>query len=366
MSETDIIILGASARAAATSARRAGWTPWCADLFADTDLQRMATVRQVAETNYPRGLLDALADTPQVPVLYTGGLENHPGLIAKTNRPLWGNSPEVLRAIRDPRKWTQCLREQGLPCPRVAFATPTDGSWLLKPRKSAGGIGIRAYAGQSFNRRTHFLQQHIAGDPCSAVFVGATLVGVCRQLIGVPWLNASGYQYCGNIGPVPLDDATPWKRLGEVLAQSFGLCGLIGIDAITKDGILYPVEINPRYTASVELFERSHRSALLPLHQASCAGSSMPKSIWPAGAIWGKAILYARQTFAFPDEGPWLASLENGIDLDHAEYADIPHVGAIIERGRPVLTLFASAATVSECETILQEKAQALDRRLWG
>lgn len=382
MNDQQVIILGASARAAATSARRAGWTPWCVDLFADADLERIATVRQAPLDAYPHGLFDALAEAPHVPVIYTGALENWPGLIENIARPLWGNPPDVLRTIRDPYRWTQYLNDHEIPCPRIACALPADGEWLLKPRKSAGGIGVRAYAGQRFKPRTHYLQQRIDGDACSAVFLGAELVGVCRQLIGVPWLNAIGYQYCGNVGPLPLERAAGlvpadpsagtspaacWRQFGVALTDGFGLRGLFGIDAIVQDGVPWPVEINPRYTASLELFERSYRYALLTRHRAIFEEAPLP--IFPRldpSIIWGKAILYARQSFAFPADGPWLASLEDGVDLDNTEYADIPHAGAIIERGQPVLTMFASAATVSECETMLQEKAQALDRRLWG
>src|SRR5580765_6179499 len=101
-----VTIIGASARAAAMSALRAGWTPWCADLFGDVDLQRVATVRKIPAETYPHGLLAALADTPRMPVVYTGALENRPDLIEKINCPLWGNTPEVVRAVRSPRRWT--------------------------------------------------------------------------------------------------------------------------------------------------------------------------------------------------------------------------------------------------------------------
>src|SRR5205807_1833458 len=126
----DIILIGASTRAAAMSARRAGWTPWCADLFADADLQRIATVRKVPIETYPHGLIDALVNAPRAPVIYTGALENRPDLIAKIDRPLWGNSPEVLRAIRSPERWTQCLRQRGFSCPAIADAPTTTGRWL--------------------------------------------------------------------------------------------------------------------------------------------------------------------------------------------------------------------------------------------
>ena len=52
-----LLIFGASVRAAAFSALRAGLQPWCADLFADADLRaRCPTIRVPAEV-YPDGFL---------------------------------------------------------------------------------------------------------------------------------------------------------------------------------------------------------------------------------------------------------------------------------------------------------------------
>jgi uncharacterized protein len=358
--DADVILLGASTRAAAGSALRAGWIPWCIDLFADADLQNIAVVRKVPMDAYPHGLLEALTDAPQAPVIYTGALENRPDLIARIDRPLWGNSPTVLRAIRDPSQWTSSLHAHGLPCPALVDA-PTAGRWLLKPRKSGGGLGIQLYVGQAFNPRTHFLQEWIDGVPMSAVYLGqnddATLLGVTQQLIGTPWLNATGFHYAGNIGPLRLE-SVPWQRLGAALAKAFHLRGLFGIDAILCDGVPFPVEINPRYTASVEIVERAYKRPLLQWHGDVFRGRSATPVIPPNERLHGKAILYARETLAFPERGPWLE--------DETEYADIPHAGEIIEQGRPVLTLFTSGATAAECETNLREKAQALDRSWWA
>ncbi len=369
-----VILLGASTRAAATSALRAGWTPWCVDLFGDADLTRRATARKVALAAYPQGLLAALADAPDelAPVIYVGALENRPGVIGRIMRPLWGNAPDVLRAIRTPSLWQRCLQTAGLPCPALTDAPPTAGRWLLKPRKSGGGLGIRLYAGQAFSPRTHFLQESIDGVSTSAIFLGkdddAILLGVTEQLVGAPWLNAPAFHYAGSIGPLPIEPITAatWRALGSALASAFHLRGLFGVDAILRDGVPWPVEINPRYTASVEILERSSKTPFLPWHRD--VFERRPSSIVVPNptAIWGKAVLYARATFAFPPSGPWDAALADGVDLDRTEFADIPHAGAIIEQGRPVLTLFASGESTAACLMKLRENASALDRRLWG
>ena len=53
-----LLIVGASARAAAWSARRAGFDVVAADLFADTDLQQLAKTIQVEPREYPQALGD--------------------------------------------------------------------------------------------------------------------------------------------------------------------------------------------------------------------------------------------------------------------------------------------------------------------
>jgi predicted ATP-grasp superfamily ATP-dependent carboligase len=162
------VILGASTRAAAQSAWRAGLQPWCADVFADADLRRLCPVRHVPLARYPAGLLDALADAPPGPVLYTGALENYPRLLQRIDRPLWGNPPAVVRRVRDPQRLAETLRAAGLPSLAVRTAPVADGGhWLLKPRRGAGGQGIALYTGQAFDPRRHYLQAFRPGPPAA-------------------------------------------------------------------------------------------------------------------------------------------------------------------------------------------------------
>ena len=53
----NLLIFGASVRAAAFSALRAGLQPWCADLFADADLRARCPTIQVPPGLYPQGFL---------------------------------------------------------------------------------------------------------------------------------------------------------------------------------------------------------------------------------------------------------------------------------------------------------------------
>lgn len=131
-----LAIVGASARAAAFSAVRAGFRVVTADLFADADLAQQATARRISD--YPAGFLPWLREQRVSAWMYTGALENYPRLVDQMSRvaPLWGNSGRQLREVRSPIRLAKCLTEAGLSFPEVVLSSqdiPCDGTWLLKP-----------------------------------------------------------------------------------------------------------------------------------------------------------------------------------------------------------------------------------------
>ncbi len=375
-----LLLFGASARAAAFSALRAGLSPWCADLFADSDLTRLCPTLAIPAAGYPRGFLEVSARGPAGPWMYVGGLENRPALVESLarSRPLWGNGSDVLRRVRDPVALASVLTEAGLPCPQVSRTVEDlpPGRWLVKPLDGAGGRGITSLQpGLTPGKRT-YLQEFIDGAPYSAVYVGretgALLLGATRQLVGESWLHAAPFHYCGSLGPLPLASATlaTLRQLGDVLATTFGLRGLFGVDFMLRGGTPWPVEVNPRYTASVEVLEHATGLTALALHRAvfdpsaALTGDFVPPA---RPSLLGKAILFAREALTFPSDGPWLATLQQPAPLTAPPaFADIPPPDQRIEKGRPVLTFFVVGKSPGEVMAQLTQTAADLDRQLLG
>ncbi len=372
-----LTIVGASARAAAASARRAGLVPWTADLFTDADLRAMVpgAVRCPAG-RYPRALVDILRDGPPGPWMYTGGLENHPNLVGRMAavRPLWGNGPEALAACRSPFNVARILRDAGVPALEVRSADAGrrgHHSWLRKPLAGSAGQGITFAGPQEATpdpgrrrRWAQYYQEFVSGVPMSAVFVRARgdvrLLGMTEQLIGVGWLNAPPFRYAGNIGPVdpPPELLHHLLRIGRVLSERCGLLGLFGVDFVLNGGRPWVVEVNPRYPASVEVLERATGVAALALHRTAFdpdASPSRPGA--PGPAVVGKAIVYAPRPLIMP---------RNGSADDRSWVADVPAAGEAIEKGRPVLTVFAEADRRDECLAELMDRVGRVRRGLFG
>jgi predicted ATP-grasp superfamily ATP-dependent carboligase len=156
--------------------------------------------------------------------------------------------------------------------------------------------------------------------------------------------------------------------LGAALGRGFGLRGLFGVDCVVRDGVPSPVEVNPRYTASVEVIEYATGLQALALHRRAFdpAAPLPPAPVEPASVV-GKAILFARAALSFPERSPWGSWTTSfpGAEIMPA-FADVPHPGDRIEASRPILTCFHRAPTVDECLGELRRLADDLDRWLFG
>jgi predicted ATP-grasp superfamily ATP-dependent carboligase len=378
-----LIVLGASARAWASSVARTGLVVHAADLFADRDLLAVASAIAIPPERYPAALAEAAAGFPSGPWCYTGALENHPGLVDSiaATRPLAGNAGDAIRRVRSPRLLAEGLAAAGIDFPQThddPHGLPRDGRWLRKPRASGGGQGIAPWtgpeaAGAALRRSQGFVwQEHRTGLPVAGAFVvtsrGARLVGASRQLIGVKAWNAPPFAYCGSVDVDPLTLPAglgdQWNRIGALLAGSFGLRGAVGVDAIvTPSGRLVVIEINPRPTASMELIDRRSGGALAADHLAACGIVTGPPRPAPAGGRWAKAILRTAQAIAVDerlcDRLDSRSEVWSGADGWPA-IADLPRCGTVMPSGAPCLTLFAVADTGRGARRLLDERMGAV------
>jgi predicted ATP-grasp superfamily ATP-dependent carboligase len=373
-----LTIVGSSARAAAVSAARSGFIVYAADLFADVDLGRVARWATPVD-DYPAGLGDIIRGTQQGPWLYTGALENHPDLIDAwaSQRPLWGNSGEVVRRVRDPLALAATLAEVGLQAPAVTTRSdrvPTDGSWLAKPFKSAGGQRIsrwRRSEGADIdeyesNPSSWYFQQEIEGEPHSAVYVmaggHAVLLGVTEQKIGSQDFASKDFRYRGSVGPIDLlpREKDVVLQIGEVLADAFSLTGFVGVDFVLNSEGVWTVEVNPRLTASVEVIERACGLAAVHLHANACEHGALPIAAAIAGSQFaGKEIVFAPERVRFSPSAQ-AGAFETSDEILPSWLADIPRADTFIDAGWPIATVLATGNSLAAVRADLQRKATML------
>lgn len=350
MSAPAVGVVGASARAAVMSLARAGRSAWAVDLFCDRDLKRIAPCVRCPFEQFPHGIPVIAKQFPPGPVMYTGGLENHPDVITDLakDREILGAGPSELKRLRERPDSAGAL-------------VPATGRWLVKSFRSSGGLGVRRAVPGETVPDGHYLEEFLDGPVMSAVFHDGELLGITEQIVGASWLHAREFLYAGNLvgwalptrssgacGELQLTQAFPLTSgaVGgqcppyEIPTPAVRLAGYSGIDFILKNSTPIVLEINPRYPASVEVIEFARHF----------------------GCAVGKAIYFAPRSFAFSRSGPWDADLEGTFEPWRLPtYADIPEPGELMEAGSPVLTFFAAASTADECRERLQSRARELD-----
>ncbi len=131
-------------------------------------------------------------------------------------------------------------------------------------------------------------------------------------MVGETWLKAMPFHYCGSIGPLAVNGALQQRieQIGQVLVEQFGLRGLFGVDLIIDADGPYPVEVNPRYTASMEVLEYATGLRVMDLHgRAFDHWNETPTAFITkdelSKRVVGKAIIFATRSFEFPGNGAW-------------------------------------------------------------
>jgi predicted ATP-grasp superfamily ATP-dependent carboligase len=363
-----VLIAGVSGRAAAASAARAGLDVTSLDAYADADAHPAVRALSVARDYRRRYSAPTAARIARAiecdAVAYLSNFENHAPAIEElaAGRTLLGNAPDVVRRVRDPKLLAEAFRRDGLPVPRLADVGQLarrpgheSGHWICKPIRSGGGRRVRVWNGRRLPAGC-YLQERIDGAARSVVFVAArgaaSVLGVSRQLIGERAFGVSQYRYCGNILE-PVDERL-WQ-CAESLARSavaeFGLVGVNGIDCVERDGILYPIELNPRWSSSMELVERASGVSMFGVHADACLDGRVPPAPAGGGRAHGKAIVFAREPVVAGDTRPW---------LEDPAVADVPHPGDRIAAGDPVCTLFAAAPAGESCVAALAARAASI------
>lgn len=396
------LLVGVSVRAVMESAAASGHRVTGIDFFGDADALlhgRVICLEDLGQKQTVNNLFKAAKEIPCSGLVYASGPENTPEeLQFWENRGLLrGNEGSVLRKVRDPWKLQQCLKISGVQMPPFYSVEQwkksiKKGRWLLKALNRGSCHGITGLPeGMAHAPDTLFelnrlspciVQRYIEGVSASATFLSdgydAVVLGTSRQLIGRGRGN-SGEQlffYEGNI--VPLDvrgfmDNNYLSKINDVaksLTLGFGLKGINTVDFILNSEGIWILEVNPRWSASVELIERYLGGSLFNHHVRGCAGRGLPRfeETNPAGTdragrneelkcFIGKKLVFAERDLHIGDlkEKAFRCLYEQGV-------RDIPRSNTKIGKGQPLCTVLAEGISDQHCLLRLQERSRLTHR----
>jgi len=152
--------------------------------------------------------------------------------------------------------------------------------------------------------------------------------------------------------------------MAEKLTRAVGLCGVNGVDVVlgrdeTGRPVPHLVEINPRYTASMELVEWAYGLSVFDAHVRSSDGNlpifHLEEHLVPRlSSYYGKAIVYARHNGTMPETA---GGRKKG-------RRDIPFPGERIAAQHPICTVLAQGESRDVCWRRLLAEVDAVRQEI--
>lgn len=351
-----MLIVATSGRALAQCAARSGYSSVVLDCFADADTCALAeTASSVADSSglgLDRIRLLEAAERLSPPrdtdaMVYGAGFESDPALLERFSERyrLCGNAPEVVRLVTNPATLFPLLGRAGFRYPDTRLEPPenSDG-WLIKRIGSAGGLHVQRCGARPFEPARDYFQRAVAGRVCSALFLAdrrrARIVGLSEAL---PPGNGcfSPFAYSGAVSHAEVsraicEDLAP--KLNALVAAT-GLVGLNGIDFVVDRDSYLVIELNPRPTATLELYDPEIADGLLNAHLSACIGEPIDLE-QRRGPLRAHAIVFARSTFRVSptwQPSPWCS--------------DIPYPQTLLSPGMPICSVRAEGNSRAEVKS---------------
>lgn len=360
------------------AAKRAGYSVTAIDAFADrqtVDLADTTVLVGCSDNGFNADALLAAVNkldaSQYLGFVYGSGFEAQPELLQQVADiiPLIGNTPAVVQAVKAPLTFFAVLQQNHIQYPELLEQLPAnnaDAAEAVYLRKLVGGSGGSHIAivddecakSSSAKPSNCYYQRYVAGRSVSLLFVAhnhqITVVGFNEQ-----WVDAVAsmpFRYGGAVSNIVLQESIQQQLIGaaEKLTVAFGLLGLSSLDAIVQGESVYVLEINPRLSATVDLYamdshEGEHEN-LLNWHVNAClknADFKYEKTVVKASKA--HAIVYApfdlqiAHDFNWPD---WVV--------------DNPSSAMQISAGEPVCTVIAIADSPDEAKQLAHIRVKML------
>jgi len=331
-----VLIVAGSGRMLAQAARAAGLKPLVIDLYADLDTQGYAQdfmqISSLAEVHLIPSVDYFIEHYAVTTVIYGSGFEYHPESLRYLGRRLrvLGNTPDTFIGLHDKPAFFASLDQLNIPYPAVCFSAPDGvGVWLVKPMQGQGGVGIWRYHWKDCVGAAVYWQKLQAGTQHSVLFLAD---GQQAQVIGfnTQWAVNLGanreFLFSGIINSCDLPAALQEQVIGwlKKLVPAFELKGLNSLDFIRSGDNSQVLEINPRPSASMQLYDAD----LLARHIKASRGelTNYPQS----SGYTGYQIVYAEQDIIIPDGFAW----PDGC-------MDLPGNGVMCRAGQPICSIIA-------------------------
>jgi uncharacterized protein len=361
-----LIVAAIASRAYVQAAVAAGFEVLALDVFCDVDTQKLAfETRQINLGDYGFNatellkILDELDLAQFTGLCYGAGFEAQPQVLVEIAKrlPVLGNSVETLRHSKNPKIFVELCSAYEMLTPKTAFKRPIRTlGWVSKQLGASGGAHIKPLLPLDLPSQLPVYYQKVTdGTPISCLFladgVHAEVIGFSEQWCASTAL--SPYRYGGAVSHASLSQHCKKAITAfiQIISFKLGLRGINSIDFLVDDDYVYALEINPRLSATLDLYT-AKQGNYFASHIKAC---QVQLSDWPSvkGVSRAHQIIYTRQAIKTPANMNWPDWV-----------CDIPQPDIDIEAGAPLCTVVAEAHTAHAAKQMVLERAASLRQEL--
>jgi len=373
-----VLLIAQHAGMMARSLSRAGIRANAIDQFGDADLYAYVNRHVRLDMNDELALqqtVDLLAPPDCGHGLIIGsGIDTHPQRVKRlaAGRTLLGNSPEILELINTPSAFFALLDRLSISYPETrCFAPDRLEGWLYKRGCSEGGKGVAFCAPRGLALMTPgdqdkpcgYFQRYIPGKAMSALFLAhagqARIIGFNtlwnETTPDAPFLFA-GAVNCADLTHAQQEQVCDYI---ERIVAACALTGLNSLDFVLDRGRVRVLELNPRPSATLMLYDELLPEGLMWAHIQVCRNIAAPEWV-KDGHVRAFRILYAQRAISVPLGFFWPIWC-----------FDCPDAGARVAANEPVCTITtqhapAAVSDAASAAILLERRAQALLAMLEG
>ncbi len=292
----------------------------------------------------------------------------------ETEWTIFGNSSSTIQAINQPKSFFQGLTQLGVKYPEVLFDSspnPDPTGWIFKLADSCGGVGITREPLAAFDG-TGYWQRELSGQPISALYITD---GEHHHCIGLNTLSVLAidenhpYVYLGANSNTKLNNylLIEIDKYARKIIDHFNLIGIFSLDMVISQTSMetsedaqqevYVLEVNPRISASYELYERINANLnLVDEHIRVCEGVADP--------------IFTRIDAALPSSVSSYRVVYAGKDTVIAAHdcwpewcQDLPEAGRSIKCGEPICSIYADADQ-GDINLLLEEREKIIINKI--
>ena len=352
-----ILVAGFSTRHVAASAARAGYEVCAIDHFCDRDLVSctMACSRFDELADIPGMIRQFCMDYRIDAIITTSGAEDLQDLPA----PLLGTNPEVAVRFLDKSQTQKFFESGGWPVPGIA--PPGKFPAILKPCIGSGGWRNALVTGEEdiriwesvFPDTPYLLQEVSPGIPVSVCCAtdGKTARALAVNLQILRGSEEARFGFCGSQTPFRHPMSGKMREMAEDIAAASGCKGIIGIDFLITEDQVFPIEVNPRFVATLDTIERATGLNLVSIHIDACRGI-LPGEIPVPERFSVRKILFAPSDLTIRDD---LSSLIPSV-------GDIPAVSTEFLAGDAMISVYGEGPDESSAYAALDKTIKVVSQ----